>query len=153
MEPAARNPLSALATAIAEVARRDPDRAAVSDGVATRSYGELARLLAVEPGARAGERGVHVVGDPVADVESIVAAGWSGRGLLLADEHATATEVERVGEIFAAAGRGPAGAVSIGLCTSGSSGLPKVVELDWEGLLLNAGSFARAAGYRAGDVV
>ena len=51
------------------------------------------------------------------------------------------------------AGAGRRQAVAIGLCTSGSSGLPKVVELDWQGLLLNAGSFARAARYGEGDVV
>src|ERR1700710_2153419 len=151
MGPSVRNALSGLANAIAEVARRDPDRIAVGDGVATRSYGDLAELIATTPDARVGERGVHAVGDPVADVESIVAAAWSGRSLLLADEHATVTAVDRGGEVFAAAG--PGGAVSIGLCTSGSSGLPKVVELDWEGLLLNARSFARTAGYREGDVV
>ncbi len=148
-------PLSVLQAAILEVARSDPDRIAISDGSVTRTYADLAQLFVIEPGSFAGKRGVCVVGDPVTDVESIVSAGWLGRSLLLADEHATAGEISRVEEIFVQAGEDPdrPELVSIGLCTSGSSGLPKVVELDWASLLDNARHLARAAGYGEGDVV
>src|SRR6185295_17123649 len=69
---------------------------------------------------------------------------------------ATAWEVQRAEALFVEAG-GPEGRgegePALGLCSSGSSGLPKVVELDWESLLLNAGSFAAAAGYSEDDVL
>ena len=72
--------LSSLRLAIEEVARRDPDRVAFGDGDAGRSYADLARLFEGEREARAGERGTHVAGDPIADVEAILAEGCAGAG-------------------------------------------------------------------------
>ena len=71
------------------------------------------------------------------------------------DSRTTDWEMERAESLFVAEGTPQAGERRhvIGLCTSGSSGLPKVVELDWESVVLNARSFGGAAGYESGDVL
>src|SRR5436305_1840468 len=141
--------LQRLRASIEGTARVDPDRLALVDATESRSYAELAELLASGPGASPARRAVRV-SPCVADAEAVLAAAARGESLLLLDAATTDWELERAEAIFAAAAAdGPA----LGLCTSGSSGLPKVVELDWESLLLNAGSFAAAAGYGDADLL
>src|SRR6185295_19141518 len=150
------DPLKGLRAAVEATARREPGRIALTDGVDSRSYGELAGLLdeaarRPRPGRRA-----FAAGRTVGDVEAILAESCAGSGLLLVVADATAWEVQRAEALFVEAG-GPEGRgegePALELCSSGSSGLPKVVELDWESLLLNAGSFAAAAGYSEDDVL
>jgi acyl transferase domain-containing protein/acyl-coenzyme A synthetase/AMP-(fatty) acid ligase/acyl carrier protein len=144
------DPLIALRDAIGATARRSPDRVALSDGSASRSYAELAALLEGAARQRRSRRRALAVGRSLGEVEAILRASCAGESLLLVDAGATATEVERAEGLFVGAG-GPG--VALGLCSSGSSGLPKVVELDWESLLLNAASFAAAAEYGEHDVL
>jgi acyl transferase domain-containing protein/acyl-coenzyme A synthetase/AMP-(fatty) acid ligase/acyl carrier protein len=149
----AAGPHAQLREAIAAAARRDPERVALVGGGERRTYGELARLLAEAP-APAARRQALAVAPTVADVEAVLRASVAGASLLLLDARTTAAELERAGEIFtAAASATDAAAPCIGLSTSGSSGLPKVVELDWESLQRNARSFAAAAEYGPGDVI
>lgn len=146
-----------LRGAIESVASRSPERLALAGagGGEARTYAELAELL-----ARAGERpapGRHArrVSPTVADAELLLSETCRGRGLLALDAGTTEWELERAGSLFVAAAEDDEAAPGpvLGLCTSGSSGLPKVVELDWESLLANAASFARAAGYGPDDVL
>lgn len=145
---------AALREAVESIAAQSPERIAIADATETRTYGELAELL-----ARAGERpargrGAERVSPTVGDVELILTAACRGKSLLTLDAAATDWELERAGSIFLAAGDEDGAADPVlGLCTSGSSGLPKVVELDWASLLANAGSFARAAAYGPDDVL
>jgi acyl transferase domain-containing protein/NADPH:quinone reductase-like Zn-dependent oxidoreductase/acyl-coenzyme A synthetase/AMP-(fatty) acid ligase/NAD(P)-dependent dehydrogenase (short-subunit alcohol dehydrogenase family)/acyl carrier protein len=148
-------PIGRLGVAIRDAAQRNPDRVALVDDEEERSYGELAALLEVVD-AGAAPRRAAAIGRSVVDVETILLAGFAGESLLLLDEGTTAWELERAEAIFtdgfepsASDESGPV----VGLCSSGSSGLPKVVELEWESLLLNAVSFAAAAGYGENDVL
>jgi acyl transferase domain-containing protein/acyl-coenzyme A synthetase/AMP-(fatty) acid ligase/acyl carrier protein len=145
--------LSRLRAAIEEAARRGPDRIALDDGAESRSYDELAERLAAAAGTDDGGRRALAVQSSVADVESVLTATFAGASLLLLDAKTTARERERAEALFVEATEGAAGGLVLGLCSSGSSGLPKVVELDWESLLGNAASFADAAGYRPDDVL
>ena len=145
------DPLNALRVAVEATAGRDPDRSALTAGARSRSYGELAQLLEQASRRRQPGRRALAVGRSLADVETILAESCAGSGLLLVDVGATAWEVERAETLFVEAER--AGDLVLGLCSSGSSGLPKVVELEWESLLRNAGSFAAAAGYGEDDVL
>ncbi|HEY0391667.1 MAG TPA: beta-ketoacyl synthase N-terminal-like domain-containing protein, partial [Solirubrobacterales bacterium] len=150
------DPLNALRVAVEATAGLDPDRVALTDGAVARSYGELAALLEQAGRRRQTGRRALAVGRSLADVETILAESCAGTGLLLVDQGATAWEVERAEALFVEAEpaeRDGAGDLVLGLCSSGSSGLPKVVELDWQSLLLNAGSFAAAAGYTGRDVL
>ena len=145
--------LSGLRMAIENAAQCDPDRVALTDGHETRTYGELARLAEVTDVHGEIGREVLVVGGSLRDVELILGKAFEGVSLLLLDSKSTAAEVERAEAIFVeGSGEGLDGVV-LGLCTSGSSGLPKVVELDWEGVIYNAGAFGDAARYGEGDVV
>jgi pimaricinolide synthase PimS1 len=147
------HPQALLRAAVAAVAREDPQRPALIGAGERRSYGELAALFG---GLEVGppRRRALAVDPTVAAVETVLSESLGGADLLLADGRTTAAELERVGAIFAAhGGDGEAARPCIGLTTSGSSGLPKVVELDWESLQRNAGAFAAAAGYGAGDVI
>ncbi len=144
--------LRGLGTAIRAVAGSRPDRVALRDATEVRTYGELATLLAAVEPAAPGPRRAARVSPSVADAEAILRAGFAGESLLLLDRGATDWEVERAGDVFAGAGM-PGDPPVVGLCSSGSSGLPKVVELEWESLLLNAGSFGAAAGYGEQDVL
>ncbi|HEX3174221.1 MAG TPA: beta-ketoacyl synthase N-terminal-like domain-containing protein, partial [Solirubrobacterales bacterium] len=148
--PRSAAPLSLLATAIAEVAAHDPRRIALTDGRIERTYADLARVLDVEAGEASW--GSILVGDSVGDAERILGEAARGASLLMLDGRTTAEEASRAEAIFIDADE-PDRPRSIGLCSSGSSGLPKVVELDWVGLLDNARTFARAAGYESGDVI
>ena len=140
-----------LGVAIGETARRFPDRVALTDGAEVRTYADLARLLD-EPDRRGATRRTLQVSGSLADVELILQESCRGASLLLMDAKATPWEVERAASLFRLAD--PDGDRHVlGLCTSGSSGLPKVVKLDWESVLLNARSFAAAAGYCEGDVL
>jgi acyl transferase domain-containing protein/non-ribosomal peptide synthetase component E (peptide arylation enzyme)/short-subunit dehydrogenase/D-arabinose 1-dehydrogenase-like Zn-dependent alcohol dehydrogenase/acyl carrier protein len=153
--PAKDDPSATLRAAVAGAARRDPDRVALVDGEMSRTYGELARLLERAAAADGGPRRAQALGRSVADVEAVLGATCAGGSPLLLDEGATAWEVERSRALFIAAGQsGPPGEEPVlGLCSSGSGGLPKVVELDWRSMLANAASFAVAAGYGPGDVL
>jgi acyl-coenzyme A synthetase/AMP-(fatty) acid ligase/acyl carrier protein len=147
---------SALRAAIDATAAQSPERVAIADPGEARTYGELSALLEeariLPPEARTARR----VGATVSDVEALLVEASRGSSALLLDASATAWELERAGALFAgAAPAAPAASTGpvLGLCTSGSSGLPKVVELDWESLLANAGSFAAAATYGPEDVL
>jgi acyl transferase domain-containing protein/NADPH:quinone reductase-like Zn-dependent oxidoreductase/acyl-coenzyme A synthetase/AMP-(fatty) acid ligase/acyl carrier protein len=143
--------LSMLRAAVEATAERSPGRAALSDGRQSRSYGELAELLA---GAAAGERSRRTlrIGRSLAEAERVLCESCAGHSLLLLDGKTTAWERDRAEALFAESAGDEVRHV-LGLCTSGSSGLPKVVELDWESVLLNARSFASAAGYVESDVL
>ncbi|HXS48454.1 MAG TPA: AMP-binding protein [Solirubrobacterales bacterium] len=148
--------MSALCDAIEATASSSPERVAVADSGETRTYGELAELLRQTSDHEHGERRAQRVSASVSDVEMVLAGACRGESLLALDASATAWELERAGSLFVdevpadlADQPGPV----LGLCTSGSSGLPKVVELDWESLLANATSFARAAAYGPADVL
>ena len=149
------DPMRALREAIEAAATESPERVAIADAETARTYAELADLLAAASDGKAGERRAQRLRPAVGDVELLLADAGRGGSLLALDAAATEWELERAGSLFAAAGRdesvvpGPV----LGLCTSGSAGLPKVVELDWESLLANAGSFARAAAYGPADVL
>ncbi len=147
------DPLSRLRTAIEQRAERDPEQVALDDGSEMRTYGGLAeRLAAANATERAGRRAVTVQSS-VADVESILTQTCAGASLLLLDVKTTARERARAEALFVGAGDDGPGAVVLGLCSSGSSGLPKVVQLEWESLLANAASFAAAAEYGKEDIL
>ncbi len=147
------SPLIEFRRAVAATAASHPERVALADADGSRSYAELAGLLEDAGGGRRGGRRVLGVGRSLADVEAILSASCAGESLLLLDSATTAWELERAEGLFVAAGDESSDAVILGLCSSGSSGLPKVVELDWDSVLLNAASFAAAAGYGEGDVL
>ncbi len=149
---AARDHLAPLREAVTAVARAEPERPALKDASESRTYGELAALLDAVGAGRPGRRETRAVAAAVAAVESVLRESRDGTSLLLLDEKTTIAEVARAGTVFAGPEAGGADPC-IGLATSGSSGLPKVVELDWESLQLNAASFAAAAGYGDGDVI
>ncbi|HET7591263.1 MAG TPA: SDR family NAD(P)-dependent oxidoreductase [Solirubrobacterales bacterium] len=142
-----------LGEAIEAVALREPDRVALLDAGSTRTYGQLAMLL--DGSRRSGRRRAVAVGPLVADVEALLRRSFGGESLLLLDRSVRPEELERAEALFADPGfaDGGEGIQAVGLATSGSGGLPKVVELDWESLLANAGSFAAAAGYGPGDTI
>jgi non-ribosomal peptide synthetase component E (peptide arylation enzyme)/acyl carrier protein len=144
------DPMGRLGDAVRATALRSPDRIAITDGEHERSFAELAELL----DAGGGSRCARTVGQSVADVEAILRAGLAGESVLLLSPGTTDWELERAETLFAAgSAAGFGGGPVVGLCSSGSSGLPKVVELAWEGLLANAASFAATAGYGEDDVL
>jgi acyl-coenzyme A synthetase/AMP-(fatty) acid ligase/acyl carrier protein len=146
---------TALREAVESTAARSPERIAIADATETRTYGELAELLARATEQPDRGRSTERVSATVGDVELILTDACRGKSMLTLDAAATEWELERAGAIFAGASQddGAATGPVLGLCTSGSSGLPKVVELDWASLLANASSFAQAAAYGADDVL
>ncbi|MGH2974666.1 MAG: AMP-binding protein, partial [Solirubrobacterales bacterium] len=146
------DPIRKLGDAVRAMAHASPNRIALTDGEEARSFGELAELLDV-PSAAGAPRRAAKVGSSVTDVEAILRAGFAGESLLLLDASTTAWELERAEALFAKGVAASASPPALGLCSSGSSGLPKVVELEWESLLSNAASFAAAAGYGDDDVL
>jgi acyl transferase domain-containing protein/acyl-coenzyme A synthetase/AMP-(fatty) acid ligase/acyl carrier protein len=148
--------VSMLRGAVDATAGEDPGRVAIAGADGARTYAELAALLREASGEPGGRRSAQRLSATVEDVETVLAEGCRGNSMLALDAKATGWEAERAESLFVAADRDGAGSVGepvLGLCTSGSSGLPKVVELEWRSLLANAGSFAAAAGYRPGDVL
>jgi acyl transferase domain-containing protein/NADPH:quinone reductase-like Zn-dependent oxidoreductase/acyl-coenzyme A synthetase/AMP-(fatty) acid ligase/short-subunit dehydrogenase/acyl carrier protein len=144
------DPLTTLRDAVAATAARHPDRVAIADAAGSRSYAELAELLS-GAGRKGGSRRALTVARSLADVETILVASCAGESLLLLDSGTTAWEAERAEALFVDVPSG--GGAVLGLCSSGSSGLPKVVELEWESVLLNAACFAEAVGYGDEDVL
>jgi len=141
--------LSLLAASVARVAAADAARVAVRSGPAEVTYGQLAELLSrapAEDGVRAGPVVLPVTG-AVADVTALLTHAVAARPVLVLDGAATAWERDRASALFDPPG--PA----VGLCTSGTTGLPTVVTADWPGLLANAREFAVAARVGDGDVV
>jgi acyl transferase domain-containing protein/acyl-coenzyme A synthetase/AMP-(fatty) acid ligase/acyl carrier protein len=152
MRPTARENL--LAAAIEAVARREPERLALVGEGEARTYGDLAASIPAQPQPADAARQARLVEATVAGAEEVLRDCLAGVSTLLLDPRTTAEEQERVAAAFAAAA--PAEGerrACIGLTTSGSSGLPKVVELDWESVQSNADSFAAAAGYASDDVI
>jgi polyene macrolide polyketide synthase len=149
----AQGPLALLRTAVEATAGRSPNRLALSDGREERTYGELATLLSEAASGASAARRALLLGRSLAEVELVLRESAGGNSLLLLDSKTTDWERERAEALFVAAGADPEATHALGLCTSGSSGLPKVVELDWESVLLNAHSFANVAGYDEGDVL
>jgi acyl-coenzyme A synthetase/AMP-(fatty) acid ligase len=144
-----------LRDAVEATASRSPERIAIADAEQSLAYGELAELLGqahLEPavGCQAQRLSATVV-----DARLVLTEACRGVDLLALDGSATEWELERAGALFRDARRSDAAGSSptLGLCTSGSSGLPKVVELDWASLLANAASFAKAASYGPKDVL
>lgn len=136
-----------LPAVLAEAARAaDPARTAVRSGADELTWGEVAALLD-GPADGPGEPVLLPVTGAVADVAALLAHAAAGRAVMVLDGAATPWERERVTTLFAPAGPG------VGLCTSGTTGLPTVVGTDWPDLLANARAFAVAAGVGAGDVV
>src|SRR5437870_856066 len=125
-----RQPMQPLRSAIDEIAQADPGRVAVTDGDRSRTYGELARLIEKRGTDEPGGRHSFQLSGTIEDAERIVIEACAGVDLLLMDAKATEWEVSRAASIFTKApedGRERPESV-LGLCTSGSSGLPKVVE-------------------------
>jgi acyl-coenzyme A synthetase/AMP-(fatty) acid ligase len=124
----------------------DPARTAVRCADGDLTWADVGALLG--PGTAAGgEPVVLPVTGRAADVAALLRHAAAGRAVLVLDGAATAWERARTSAAFAPAGP------SVGLCTSGTTGLPKVVEAPWPDLLANARAFAVAAGIGAGDVV
>ncbi|MEJ3655790.1 class I adenylate-forming enzyme family protein [Actinomycetes bacterium KLBMP 9759] len=138
--------MSELALLHEAVAAADPARVAVRSGSAELTYGEVGALLAGSRGDVAPAGPLPVTGT-VADVVALLRAAAAGRPVLVLDGHATEWERDRATASFAP--DGPA----VGLCTSGTTGLPKVVVTDWNDLLANAMHFALAAGFGPADVL
>jgi long-chain acyl-CoA synthetase len=124
----------------------DPARTAVRSGADELTWGEVAALLD-GPVDSPGEPVLLPVTGAVADVAALLRHAAAGRAVMVLDGAATPWERERVAALFAPSGPG------VGLCTSGTTGLPTVVSTDWPDLLANARAFAVAAGVEAGDVV
>ncbi|MFF4097145.1 class I adenylate-forming enzyme family protein [Streptomyces sp. NPDC001834] len=122
------------------------------------------------PGARLG---ILARNDPDTLV-ALLAATAEGREAVVYDGRATAAERDQVAALAGLAGwhtpsaadhaDGPVGAeapapggfapaLHLGLVTSGTGGLPKVVRKRWHTTLANAADFAALAGYREGDRV
>jgi acyl-coenzyme A synthetase/AMP-(fatty) acid ligase len=140
--------LSPLRDAVARVAATDPHRPALIDDSEALSYGALAAELAGAGALENGARETVRLGPTVRELLALLARSASGDSLLVLDPATTEWELQRAAGAFTAAGPAPH---AVGLCTSGTGGLPRVVDLDWEGVLANAFSFGLAAGYRAGD--
>jgi long-chain acyl-CoA synthetase len=139
----------ALRAAIEATARVRPDRPAITGDDATVTYAELFRRLP-EPTATPRRRPFRATGT-VEDAVSIVAMACAGDSVLVLDGRGTEWELSRASAAFND-GPPPPGGV-LGLCTSGTNGLPKVVELDWCSELANAASFGQAIGYTDTDVI
>lgn len=139
--------LQPLLDTLARVARQHPQRIALKGDDGELRYGELARHLSGHEQAVPGERRVLPVVGAVRDVVRLLALAAQGHSTLVLDAAATPWERER-----AARFRGDRTAPALGLCTSGTTGLPQVVELDWDDVLDNARAFGQAAGF-AGDVI
>lgn len=142
-----------LTGVVARVARTDPSRVAVrgSDGAVT--YGELHDLLdAAASRPTTGECLLPVTG-LASDVVALLTRAVAGQSVLVLDAQTTRWERERV-EALTPGGDDPSTAPWLALCTSGTSGLPKVVPLRWRtDVLPNALAFAEAAGYGPDDVI
>jgi acyl-coenzyme A synthetase/AMP-(fatty) acid ligase len=147
---AAGTGLLRLREAIAATARTQPARPALSGAGGTVTYGELLAALpaAVAP---ARERRVLVAKGTTGDVVELLACACAGHSVLVLDGSGTAWERERTSVLFHA---DPAPAVPVvGLCTSGTNGLPRVVELDFDSAIANAATFAGAIGYGPRDTI
>jgi long-chain acyl-CoA synthetase len=143
-------PLSPLRHAVQRVAAVDPDRPALSDDSRTITYGELARELAAVGPAGSPERASVRLAPRVDAVVELLCRSAAGHSLLTLDPAGTDWELKRATHLFtAAADVTPEHA--LGLCTSGTGGLPRVVDLGWEGVLANAAAFGAAADYGARD--
>jgi acyl-coenzyme A synthetase/AMP-(fatty) acid ligase len=144
--------LMPLLDAVATTAAGDPARTAIrGPGGRQVSYRRLDAALAGAPAAAPRRLALGVTGT-AQDVCELLRLTVQGHSVLLLDATATRWERDRAARRFEEAepsGSGP----SLGLCTSGTNGLPRVVDLDWRGALANAASFARAAGYGPGDVI
>jgi acyl-coenzyme A synthetase/AMP-(fatty) acid ligase len=144
--------LMPLLDAIAAAAADDPARPAIrGPGGKEVSYGRLDSSLAGAPAASPRRLALGVTGT-AQDVCELLRLSVQGHSVLTLDAAATRWERDRAARRFAEAepwGAGP----SLGLCTSGTNGLPRVVDLDWPAVLANAASFADAAGYGADDVI
>ncbi|WP_242887555.1 class I adenylate-forming enzyme family protein [Actinomadura litoris] len=140
----------ALVDAVRSAARRSPDRPALRGAGGEIGYGDLAdRLASAEPGT---DRRVLPVSGTVDDVVALLRLACGGHDVLLLDAAATAWEAERARGLFQGAGAED-GSPVLGLCTSGTTGLPKIVEVGWPELLANARACARALRFGERDVV
>lgn len=150
MTDADGGPLDEIVRAVRAVAGREPARVALRapDGDVRYAALDAALTAASVPGTGAGAD-VLGVGGTAADVVALLTRAVAGRSVLVLDGACTDWERTRAAALFAP----PPDVPVLGLCTSGTGGLPTVVPLPWPGVLANAGAFARAAGFRDGDVV
>ncbi|WP_242902249.1 class I adenylate-forming enzyme family protein [Actinomadura terrae] len=144
----------ALVDAVRAAARRAPGRPALRGAGGEIGYGDLAdRLASPDIG---GDRRVLRVSGTVDDAVELLRLACGGHDVLLLDAAATDWEVERARGLFQGAGGRPGGrdrAPVLGLCTSGTTGLPKIVDTPWAELLANARACARALRFGEHDVV
>jgi acyl-coenzyme A synthetase/AMP-(fatty) acid ligase len=135
---------------ITGIAHADRDRVAMTDGAGQITYRELAAL-------RTGGRPRSIASLPVSgtldDVVALLARAATGERLLVMDAAATTWEAARSAALFQEAVEDAGAGPVFGLATSGTSGLPKVVTIEWPDGLANALAFADALGIGAGDVV
>lgn len=90
------------------------------------------------------------VSGTVDDVVALLSLACGGHSVLLLDAAATPWEAERAGGLF----QGANSAVPVlGLSTSGTTGLPKIVEAGWPELLANARVCATSLRLDESDVV
>ena len=148
----ARHPaLRLLCDTIEAEATADGARVALTGNGGVVTYGELHAALPPGSAAEARRHSLTISGT-VQDLVRLLQEGCAGHSTLLHDIAGTEWELARTRRVFDEGGAGP-GLPVLGLCTSGTNGLPKVVEVDWESALANAASFARAAGFRTDDVI
>ncbi|SCL21432.1 Acyl-CoA synthetase (AMP-forming)/AMP-acid ligase II [Micromonospora pallida] len=144
--------LDQLTGVLARVARVDPTRVAVRARDGEVTYHELHELLVAAASRPVAGVSVLPVSGLASDVVALLTRAAAGQNVLVIDAQTTEWERDRV-EASA-----PEHEVDrpqwLALCTSGTSGLPKVVPLDWRlDFLPNALAFAEAAGYREDDVI
>lgn len=150
---AARRYLSPLVTALERSATRHPDRYAICGDDGQLRAGELAEALRTAPGPSPPRRLVMRADSTVDDARRLLIDSARGDSVLLLDGQSTSREVDRARAVFLADGDDAADEHVLGLCTSGTNGLPKVVALDWDSALRNAQSLGAAAGYGPDDVL
>jgi long-chain acyl-CoA synthetase len=143
--------LDQLTGVVARVARVDPARVAVRGADGEVTYRELHDLLAAASRPAAGASVLPVSG-LASDVVALLTRAVAGQSVVVIDAQTTEWERDRVEA--SAPDHDDDQPQWLALCTSGTSGLPKVVPLDWRlDVLPNALAFAEAAGYREDDVI
>lgn len=141
-----------LVDAVRSAALRDPGRPALRGAGGEVTYAELADRLAspdLSPDLGSDRRVLSVSGT-VADVVALLGLACGGHSVLLLDAAATPWEAERAAGLFQGAN---SAAPVLGLSTSGTTGLPKIVEVGWSELLANARACAKSLRLGDSDVV
>ncbi|MFI2650783.1 class I adenylate-forming enzyme family protein [Micromonospora fulviviridis] len=144
--------LDQLTGVVARVARVAPARVAVRGADGEVTYRELHDLLSAAGSRPAAGVSLLPVSGLASDVVALLTGAVAGQSLLVIDAQTTGWERDRVEALTPE--HDDDRPQWLALCTSGTSGLPKVVPLDWRlDVLPNALAFAEAAGYCEDDVI